>query len=144
MVYWCFQRGEKWEGLFLNKYCLWCTYDTGVFKGNGKVFLWNFFEHPKERLRPADLNHFLSARRGQKTLLGCALLGVSVPRLTLWWFCWSRSYSNFLKSVFRSFTRSILKYFVSYASDLVLSGLPLLKVWKSKVHYIFQSVFYYI
>ena len=35
-----------------------------VFLGEeiGKIFLWNFFEHTKEILRPADLNTFPSGQ----------------------------------------------------------------------------------
>ena len=56
------------DSLFMNRQYLCSAYMPNayvpmllVFLGgeNGKFILWNFFEHPKKILRPADLNLFL-------------------------------------------------------------------------------------
>ena len=54
----------KRESLFVNKKYLYVVPMVLVFSGgeNGKVFLQKIFDHPREMLRPTDLNPFVSGQ----------------------------------------------------------------------------------
>ena len=92
----------KQESLFVNKKYLYVVPMVLVFSGgeNRKVFLRNFFDHPKEILRPTDLNPFVSGQAFAIPISGLVKffhalgnrknpwivvsLGGLVPKLTLW------------------------------------------------------------
>ena len=92
----------KRENLFVNKKYLYVVPMVLVFSGgeNGKVFLQKIFDHPREMLRPTDLNPFVSGQAFAIPISGLVKfihalgnrknpwivvsLGGLVPKLTLW------------------------------------------------------------